>query len=483
MEQTIGGVIGRNYEQTLIRNYYNSEKAELIAIYGRRRVGKTFLVKKMFGDEFAFSFTGMYEMPRSKQLKEFRRNLERYSGKKFNNPKDWFEAFNMLRDYLDTLHQEKIVVFLDELPWMDTFKGNFLGAFGEFWNDWGSTKAGFKLYVCGSATTWMVSKFIGDKGALYGRVCRPIHLAPFTLRETEQFLREIKEMELNRKQILDIYMILGGIPYYLDMLIKGQPINRSIDDLFFREGAPLKEEFDFLFRSLFKESKIYRRVVETLSGKMKGMSRQEILESLKLQEGGNLTEVLDNLVKCDFIRKYTHIGKEEKDAQYQLIDCFSFFHLRFVSTNSGQDERFWSNMEGRGTINAWSGYAFEIVCLLHLRQIKEGLGISGVLSNAHSWASKSFVDAQGQQWNGSQIDLLIDRADNVISICEMKYVSDIFSISSEYETKLRNRQTLFQKVTKTRKALQIVFVTTYGIANNAASYIVQNNLTMDNLFV
>ena len=482
MRNAAEGVIGREYEQGLIRNYYNSDKAELVAIYGRRRVGKTFLVKKVFGDELSFSFTGMYDTPRAKQLREFKRNLERCSLRKHNCPRDWFEAFNMLREYLDTLTVSKIVVFLDELPWMDTPKGNFLAAFGEFWNDWGSIKDNFKLFVCGSATTWMVSKFIGDKGALYGRVCRPIHLSPFTLHETELFLKDIKEMELSRKQILDIYMILGGIPYYLDMLIKGQPVSRSIDDLFFREGAPLKEEYDFLFRSLFKDSKTYRKVVETLSDKKKGMSRQEILQTLKMQEGGNLTEVLDNLVKCDFLRKYTHIGKEEKDAQYQLVDCFSLFHLQFVSTNSGQDERFWSNSEGKPAKNAWSGYAFEIVCLLHLKQIKAALGISGVLSNAHSWASKAFVDEQGEQWKGAQIDLLIDRADNVIDLCEMKYVSDRFSISSDYEETLRRRQTLFKKVTKSKKALHIVFVTTYGIAQNQSSHIVQNDLTMDELF-
>lgn len=476
------GIIGREYELELIRNYQESKKAELVAIYGRRRVGKTFLIKKTLGQEFAFSFTGMYETPRAIQLKEFHINLEKYSGQTHPRPKDWFEAFHLLKEYLESLDQDRIVVFLDELPWMDTPKSNFLGAFSRFWNDWGSTKENLKLYVCGSATTWMISKLIGNKGGLYGRVCRPIYLAPFNLYETEKFLTEIKGIEYNKKLVTDAYMILGGIPYYLDMMVKGISLNENIDNLFFREGAPLREEFDFLFRSLFKDSKVYKRVIELLASKLKGMSRQEILETLKMAEGGNLTEVLNNLIKCDFIRKYNTIGKNERDAQYQLTDQFSLFYLRFVEKHNGQDERFWSNIDGKGVKTSWSGFAFEQVCLHHIRQIKEALGIAGVLSNVYAWSVKPFVDADGTAWKGGQIDLLIDRSDNVINICEMKYVSDSYAITAEYEEHLRNRTSLFCKVTNTRKALQHVFVTTYGIVQNKYSGIVQKDITVEDLF-
>ena len=287
---------------------------------------------------------------------------------------------------------------------------------------------------------------------------------------------------MSRKQIADLYMILGGIPYYLDMVVKGEPFNKCIDDLFYREGAPLRDEFDFLFRSLFKDSKLYRRVIETLSDKMHGMSRQELLEKLKLKEGGNLTEILDNLVKCDFIRRYTVIGKEERDAQYQLIDNFTLFHIRFVAPNNGQDEHFWSNMEGKPLRNSWSGYAFERLCLQHMGQIKKAMGISGILSNVHSWACKPFIDKDGQQWMGGQIDVLIDRSDGVISLCEMKYVTDRYSINADYEERLRKRASLLQKVTKTKKSIQHVFVTSYGIAKNNYSDIVQKDIVLDDLF-
>ena len=366
-----GKIIGREYEQTLIRNYLVSEKAELIAVYGRRRVGKTYLVKSIFNNQFDFSFTGMYNVSRAVHLTQFQKSLENYSGQQIRRLKDWFEAFDVLSGYLGTLQKDKIVVFLDEIPWMDTPKSNFLAAFSRFWNDWASTRMNLKMFVCGSATTWMLSKFIGDKGGIYGRVCRPIWLAPFSLGETERFLKEIKAIEMSRHQLLQTYMIMGGIPYYLDMLIKGVPLSVCIDDLFFRQGAPLRTEFDFLFRSLFKDSKIYRNVVKLLATKLKGMTRQEILDELKLGEGGDLTDVLGNLVKCDFIRKYTAIGKTERDTMYQLTDLFSLFHIKFVVDNSGQDEHLWSKLSGKGQMTSWSGYAFEQVCLHHLAQIKK----------------------------------------------------------------------------------------------------------------
>lgn len=476
-------IIGRKYEQQLIKERCESGKAELVAIYGRRRVGKTFLVRKMFDDQFAFSFTGIYEASRIVQLENFRSALQQYSGQPIPRLKDWFEAFAALRQYLETLAPtSQIIIFLDELPWMDTPRSNFISAFGYFWNSWASDQPNLKLFVCGSATTWMLSHLIGDKGGLYGRVSRAIYLAPFTLGETEAFLRDTKGMVLSRQQVLDTYMILGGIPYYLDMLEVGRPLDESIDRLFFAQGAPLANEFEFLFRSLFKDSKNYRRVVEVLSTKMKGMSRKELIEALKLKGGGQLSEILDNLLKCDFIRKYSAIGKSERDALYQLTDLFSLYHLRFVANSNGQDERFWSNMRNDGSRTAWSGYAFEQVCFHHIPQIKKVLGISGVLSNVHSWACRPFVTADGSEWKGGQIDMLIDRADGVINICEMKYAKEEYVIDANYEQHLRERISSFRAATQTKKSLLQTFVTTYGVKRNIHSGIVASEIKMDDLF-
>lgn len=475
-------IIGRKEEQALFKNYLDSSKAELIAVYGRRRVGKTYLIKSYFKEKFDFALSGLYNVTKTVQLTQFQKKLEEYSGNAVKRPKDWFEAFDLLSKYLDTLKKDKIIVFLDEIPWLDTPKSNFLAAFSQFWNDWASMKPNFKLFVCGSATTWMLSKFIGDKGGIYGRVSRSIWLRPFTLLETQKFLKEIKGIDLNQKQVLSIYMIFGGIPYYLDMLVMGKPLDVNIDELLFQQGAPLRPEFDFLFRSLFLNSKIYRSVVTALSQKLKGLTRQELIEILKIKEGGMLTEALENLAKCDFIRKYSAIGKTERDAMYQLTDLFSLFYLKFISADNGQEQHFWTKMSGKPQMIAWSGYAFEQVCLHHTEQIKKSLGISGMVSNIYSWSCRPFTDKNGAEWQGGQVDLVIDRADGVINLCEIKYVSGKYAIDTQYAEHLRERASLFSVVTKTSKAIHHTFITTYGIKQNQNSDIVQSEVTAEGLF-
>ena len=475
-------IIGRDYEQSLIKKLYQSDKAELVAIYGRRRVGKTYLVKRFFDEQFDFYFTGLYETPKQVQLSVFAAEIEKKTGKATPVPKTWFEAFRLLRKYLSTLRKRKIVVFLDELPWMDTPKSHFIQAFGYFWNSWASMQDGMKLFICGSSTTWMLSKIIGDKGGLYGRVTRQIYLAPFRLNETEEFLIKAKGIRWNRYQITEAYMILGGIPYYLDMLDKDKPFAKSIDDLFFREGAPLSTEFEFLYRSLFKDSEQYRQVVEILAEKTKGMTREEIIKSLKMKSGGRLTTILNELCSCDFIRRYSAIGKSDKNALYQLSDPFTLFYLRHAGLSTHKDEQFWQNNHGLPAQNAWKGYAFEQVCLQHLRQIKAKLGILGVLSSAYSWSCKTFTDSDETEWEGGQIDLLIDRNDEVINICEIKYSKSPYVITEEYERKLWSREATFRHVTKTRKALQHVFITTYGVKRNEWSDVVHSEITLNDLF-
>lgn len=474
--------VGRIYESKQIKGCYDSGKSELVAIYGRRRVGKTYLVKQMFDEDFDFWFTGLYETPKEQQLIQFGRVLSEKSNREIPKLNDWFSAFEELRKYLLFLKKKKVVVFLDELPWMDNAKSCFISAFSYFWNMWPSNDTLLKLYVCGSATTWMVNKLIGDKGGLYGRVTCSIYLAPFTLRETEEFLKKTKHIEMNRHQILELYMILGGIPYYLDMLDRDLPLSKNIDKLFFRENAPLKTEYEFLFSSLFKDSGSYRKVIEALAGKLKGLTREEIIKTTKIRDGGTLTEILNNLSLCDFIREYSAIGKKERGSIYQLSDLFVLFYLQFVQKGNSQDASYWSNISFSNEKNAWSGYAFEQVCLHHIKEIKAKLGITGVLSNTYSWFSRPFTDADGTKWKGGQIDLLIDRKDDAINLCEIKYANDQYEIKAQYEEHLRERASLFKKVTGTRKALLNTFITTYGVKQNIHSAIVQSEVRMDDLF-
>lgn len=464
-------IIGRAAEQEILRQRIGSDSSELIAIYGRRRIGKTYLVRQYFNDAFSFYSTGIYQGTKREQLGAFTRQLEYYSGRKWAVAKDWFEAFAQLREYLESLGGDKpIVVFLDELPWMDTHKGRFVKAFEYFWNSWGAANRRLKMIVCGSATTWMRENILSDKGGLYNRTTRSIYLAPFTLHETEQYLLS-RGIQWSRYQIAECYMVLGGTPLYLQMLERHLSITQNVDNLFFIQNAPLAREYDFLFRSLFKEATLHRQIIEALASKTIGLTRAEIITFAIADDNGALTCALKDLCDCDFIRQYTAFGKVSRGTIYQLTDLFTLFHLRYVKGYRGQDENHWQNMIDSPSRRAWSGYSFEQLCLSHIRQIKQKLGISGIQSDVCAWKGES-----------GQIDLLIDRRDQTINLCEMKFAQGEFEITRQYDEHLRTRAEGFRSATRTRKALHQTFITTYGLKKNMYSGNVQSEVTLDDLF-
>lgn len=464
-------IIGRYSEKKRLEQIYNSGKNEFVAVYGRRRVGKTYLVKEFFNNQFDFFFTGIYKGTKSEQLREFTKNLMKCTGSKINIPRNWFDAFGNLKEYIESIIDKKrILIFLDELPWMDTQKSEFLRAFEYFWNGYASTKSNLMMIVCGSATTWMRDKIFGNKGGLYNRMTNVIYLAPFSLAETEEFLK-FQNVPFNRYQILETYMILGGIPLYLSMLEKEFSLNQNIDRLFFSKNAKLKSEYKFLFTSLFNESSMSKNIVQLLAQKAVGMTRLEIKTALKLPDGGKLSVALNDLVDSEFIRPYNGLGKKERETIYQLSDLFSLFHLRYVAGYTGNDENHWFNMEDSPSKRAWSGYAFEQVCFHHIRQIKAKLGILGVESNVYSYKTKDF-----------QIDMLIDRRDQVINLCEIKFSLSEYEIDKKYDEYLRQRREMFRNSTGTKKSLYITMITTYGLKQNSYSGNVPNQLTADDLF-
>ena len=468
-------IIGREKEQKILRECVESGSPEFVAIYGRRRIGKTFLVKNFFKGEFDFYMTGSYNSTLSENLSEFQAQLEEYSGKNWPKAKSWREAFRQLKEYLSSLNKDRVIVFIDELPWLDTPRSRFINALELFWNSWGDSQSRLKFIVCGSATTWMTNKLIGDKGGLHNRITRQIYLAPFNLHETEEMLHSIG-VRWNRHQIVECYMTMGGTPFYLAKIDKSMSLPQNIDRLFFHQKGELRMEYDILFRSLFKESTIYRRVVELLAKKSVGMTRDEIKDTLKLQEGGYLSEVLQNLITCDFIREYNAFGKKQKDKLFQLTDLYTLFYLKQVKGAQQVDGDYWTTRIDSPAHRAWAGYAFEQVCLHHISQIKSALGIRGIQSTVSSWIGEKDGKKLGQ------IDLIIDRRDEVINLCEMKYSLNTYDITPAYMTHLTERAELFREMTKTKKALHLTFVTVNGIKHNERWGLIQNEVTADDLF-
>lgn len=470
-------LVAREKETELLRSSLEDEYSQFIAVYGRRRVGKTFLVRESFGYDFAFQHAGLAEGGLREQLFAFSESLRDAGLTDFTQPTSWLEAFSLLKELVRRPADGKKVIFIDELSWMDTPKSGLITALENFWNGWASGRKDVVLVVCASATSWMMSKVVHNKGGLYNRLTKQINLRPFTLRECEEMLTA-KSVEMSRHQILECYMIMGGVPFYWDHLQRGMSLAQNIDSAFFAQDAPLKDEFEYLYASLFRHPADYLAIVSALARHKAGMTREEIIEATALADSGALTKKLDELESCGFVRSYRAFGKKKRGTLYQLIDNYTLFYYKFLE-NGRPDERYWENSADSGGRNAWCGLAFERVCLEHVPQIKRALGISGVMTEVGAWSCKADPD---NGVYGSQIDLLIDRRDHVVNLCEMKFASDDFAISKGVEESLRHKASDFKALTKTRSAVHVTLVTTYGLKDGRYAGVVQSVVTSDDLF-
>lgn len=469
-------MIGRIDEQRRLREAFESEYSEFVAVYGRRRVGKTFLVREQFHYKFTFQHTGLARKSTREQLQSFQLSLRRQGYTKAPLPGNWIEAFDMLKDLIEWSKDRRKVVFIDEMPWMDAPRSSFLPALENFWNSFASARKDVVLIACGSATSWIVRKLLKNKRGLHNRITYRIHLQPFTLNECEQYAKQ-RKLGMSRLQLMEGYMALGGIPYYWSLLDKSKSLAQNIDRLFFSKDGELKGEYYELYASLFNHPEKYVAVIETLGKKRSGLSREEIIKEGKLESNGKLSEILEDLENCGFIRKYNMIGMKSKGALYQLIDCYTLFYFRFIQDNNSNDEHFWSKSIGTGEYNSWCGLAFERLCLLHSRQIKTKLGISGIISSEYAW----WTDQKDGK-RGAQIDLLIDRNDGVINLCEMKYTKVPFQIDASYEANLLNKRARFIEATQTRKAVHITMVSSQGLERNAYADEIQSEVSGGDLF-
>ena len=470
-------IIGRKREKKHLMQCLRSKRPEFVVIYGRRRVGKTYLIREFFNKQFSFYATGLTDEKMRGQLRGFQASLSAYGDKEGKLPKDWFEAFTRLRRLLenDTVYREPInnkrVIFLDELPWMDTARSDFKSALDYFWNSWASAQEDLVLIVCGSATSWIINNLLTDKKGFHNRVTRRIHLAPFTLAECEKMF-EFNDIIMPRNQMIESYMVFGGIPHYLNLLDPRLSLAQNIDELCFKEYGYLHNEYYNLFYSLYDNPQKHMAILEMLAKNKDGMTRSELSKNEAIGGGSVLTKNLRELEECGFVRKFINFSKGENESFYQLIDPFTLFSIRFV-----QNKQFdsWNSYINSPGYHSWRGNSFEIVCLNHIDQIKASLGISGIETNAFAWRST-------QTEKKAQIDLIISRKDGVINLCEMKYTSNEYSLdATEYE-KIQNRMAQFQKETGCKEAIHITLICGNGYKQSKYSGIVQNLILGDDLF-
>ena len=470
-------LIARKKEQALLNQAVKKQESQFIAVYGRRRVGKTYLVREVFSGQFAFFHTGYYNLSRKEQLSGFFKSLQKAGlGPNYSCPENWMEAFEQLEIVVEQSQAEKKILFLDELSWMDTLHCDLIPALEHFWNAFASARKDVILILCSSSTSWVIDHVIHNKGGLHNRLSLSIHLEPFQLSEVEEYVRSLG-ISLSRMQILEGYMSLGGVPYYWSHLEKGMSIQQYIDFLFFRKGALLKDEYTYLFASLFKKPEIYERIIQVLYQKKKGLTRNEIIQSIGLSSSGGITQKLRELENCDFIREYVSYG-ERKERLYQLIDPFILFFYHFLERRP-RDPEFWMHQSNTPATNSWKGLAFEMVCLLHTQEIKNALGIGSVLTEEFSFSVRENLE---KGIHGSQIDLVLQRADRITNLIETKFSQDEYLITKATDEALRRKRSDYQRTVRSRNTIHLTMIAPYGVIQNAYANNLDSVVTGDDLF-
>jgi uncharacterized protein len=472
-------LIGREPEIEKMNRLLSSNQAEFLAVYGRRRVGKTYLIRQHLKDHIVFDFTGVKEAETNRQLINFFDEFVKITGiKKRQTPTSWYDAFNYLAAFLQTMSKKKKkqVIFIDEMPWLDKPKSQFIPALEYFWNHYASNIDNVLLIACGSASSWIKKKLVNARGGLYNRVTERIQLFPFNLHETELFIKTLG-VNMPRYQILELYMAMGGIPFYLKAIRKGKSAAQLIDAICFSPSGLLREEYTQLYHSLFKNAEHHITIIEALAAKPQGLMRQELAQNTKINEG-SLSRALEELVECDFISIYYPFSKKKKTSIYKLTDLYTLFYLKFIQSNKKKGAGTWAQLSQQSTFKAWSGYAFENICMAHEIQIKKALGISGVYTNTSAWKFPG-----NDAMPGAQIDMIIDRADQTIHLCEAKFTKGALAINKRMAEQLRAKKSIFRDATKTKKLVFTTLLTTFPALKNKY-YLgeIENEVTMDKLF-
>jgi uncharacterized protein len=470
-------VIGRREELETLTRLYNSRKSEFLIVYGRRRIGKTWLIDRKFEGQFTFRMAAMANVSLAEQLKNFHTALLQYDEQIAGvaPPTSWFDAFQLIIKLAQQSQNEKKVIFIDELPWFDAYRSDFLSALEHFWNSWAAARRDVLLIGSGSAAAWIAEHIINNPGGLHNRITERIFLQPFTLAEMEAFMRW-KGANYARYQLLELYMVMGGVPFYLDNILVNKSPAQNIDRMFFTEGAILNVEFANLFRSLFKDSESHLAVIRALVTRAAGLTRKELVQISKLSDGGTLTKVIEELKQSGFIKAYYPFGKGKRTVIFQLIDSFSLFYLTFVESSKATGLGAWQSQADSPRWRAWSGYAFERLCAMHIESLKWQLSIKGVYTEVSAWRSKDAVP-------GAQIDLLIDRKDGIIHLCECKFSATPYTITKEYAQQLQQKIHTFVAETGTTKTIFCTMIAASGLKQNEYSaQIVQETLEASALF-
>lgn len=472
-------IVGRRTQISMLNQLIKSDRSAFLAVTGRRRVGKTFLIDTVYSNHICFRMTGIQDGSMQQQLINFAAKLAEYSGAPFVAPSNnWQEAFMHLKSYLQSLPtNKKLVLFFDETPWISTAKSGFLQLMAHFWNDYLSKETHFILVVCGSATSWIITKIVRDRGGLHNRITQNIHLQPFSLEETREFFL-LKKIDFTNQSVALIYMAMGGIPYYLEHIRKGESPAKAIDRLCFSDSGILKSEYQNLYKALFRDATDHEAIVRVLSESNQGLSRSEIINKSKVKSGGPYNRAMADLLVTGFVSERSPFGRKKRGSRYHLIDEYSIFYHRFIKRHPKYTKDIWIQISASQPYKIWCGLAFETLCFKHIQKIKDALGIASVYTE---YSSLNIMSNKTRK--GFQIDLIIDRNDHAINLCEIKFYADRFVIDKEYALQLISKKQFFLDYTQTKKQLFITLITNHGVTDNAyAKEVMDAEIKLDELF-
>lgn len=483
-------ILARRNEISILDEFLKSDKAEFLAIYGRRRVGKTFLIKSHFQEQncIFFSVTGIEKGTFLQQREVCCKQISNtfYDGIPIETPKAWLKVFELLHTAITRIAKnKKVVIFFDEFPWLAKPRTNLLQALEYFWNQYWSIDKRVKLIVCGSLSSWIIRNIINNTGGLYNRVTYRLKLEPLNLYETKTFL-DAKGIKLANSQILSIYMVMGGIPLYLDQIKKGMSANQVVDRVCFSKNGLLVDEQKELFKSLFSNSEIYYNLTKEIAKYRYGIAKNMISKNLGIAQGGRLEERLRELEEAGFIISFLPYGHNEKGKYYRVVDEYTMFYFKWIEPQLNSISGFtkangyWLEQSKSSSFKAWCGYAFESVCYRHIAQIRRKLNL---MPSALPYGWK-FVPKQKSDDNGAQIDLLFDRNDNAITICEIKCTEEPFVIDKQYAEKLNKKIAIFEEKTKTNKQIFLALISVNSVKSTIYSEEMLSGLVvLDDLFV
>ncbi len=483
-------IAGRSKERSELLEIYQSRKAEFVVVYGRRRIGKTFLIEELFKTKngYFFHVTGVQDGALTEQLGEFAKAIGRtfYQGASIATSGSWMQAFEELSKAINATQQsKKIVLFFDELPWMATKKSRLLQALDYYWNRYWKNDSRIKLVICGSSASWMIRKIIYSKGGLHNRQTKTIILKPFNLSETKEFFLKKHHIQFTHKQLIELYMFCGGVPFYLTHVKRGKSITQLINQMCFQPDGILFDEFDKLFNSLFEQAAVYKELIYIIAEKREGVDRAYIEKrSQYLSKGGTLTERLRDLEDAGFIKAFMPLGHKRQGLYYRVIDEYCLFYLKWIrpaKTGLSLQENqnlYWSSKRGTPEYYHWRGYAFEATCYKHLGEIRKALGIeAGAMIGSWRYAPRQALQ------QGAQIDLLFDRPDGICTVCEIKYTDELFAIDKQYFEVLNKKMEIYKQQTRTQKKIELAFISAAGVKNNKYyQQLVEHVIELDEFF-